>query len=55
MCWKAVLLTSPTCLRNKSRARVQYNNNPWNLEGEKTTLTDLFQLWLEYYESAAGA
>jgi len=28
-------------------ALAQYNNNPWNLDGHKTTLGDLFRLWLE--------
>jgi hypothetical protein len=28
-------------------ALAQYNNNPWNISQEKTTLEELFKLWLE--------
>ena len=28
-------------------ALAQYNHNPWNLNGEKTTFAELFNLWLE--------
>ena len=28
-------------------ALAQYNHNPWNLDGDKTSLRELFELWLE--------
>jgi len=36
-------------------ALAQYNHTPWNLDGEKTTLGELFKLWLEKKAPKLGA